>query len=95
MLLGVGIGWLPMTRSPQALAEDLAVFARMAADRGVTSGPVTVLASMSMKDRGAALSQIDAYQELGVERLICALRYDEAVQYQRQLDELTALSEKL
>ena len=84
-----------MTRSPQALAEELAVFARMAADRGVTRGLVDVFASISLKDPGAALSQIDAYRELGVEQLICALRYDEAAQYQQQLGALTVLSGKL
>ena len=93
--LRFGHGWLPMARSPEALADDLAVFNRMAVDRGVTQGPVTVLASISLKDPGAALAQINAYRELGIERLICAVRYDESAQYQRQLDELAALSGKL
>ena len=89
--LRFGHGWLPMARSPQALAADMTVFAQMAADRGVTHGPVTVLASLSLNDPDAALAQIDAYRELGIERLICALRYDAADQYQRQLDELAVL----
>lgn len=92
--LRFGHGWLPMARSPQALAEDLAVFAQMAADRAVPRGPVTVLASLPMQDPGAALAQVQAYRELGIDRLICALRYDDADQYQRQLDELTVLLEK-
>ena len=93
--LRFGHGWLPMARSPEALAENMTVFTRMAADRGVNRGPVTVLASISLKDPGAALSQLDAYRQLSIERLICGLRYDEASHYQQQLDELAALYEKL
>ncbi len=92
--LRFGHGWLPMARSPQLLADDLRQFDQMAADRGVRKGPVTVLAALPVEDPGAALAQFEAYRMLGIERLVCVIRYDNTAQYQRQLDELRALSGK-
>jgi len=93
--LRFGHGWLPMARSGQVLVEDLTLFAQMAADRGVQQGPVTVLAALPLTDPGAALEQVEAYRALGIERLVCVIRYDEAAQYRRQLDELSVLLGRL
>jgi probable F420-dependent oxidoreductase len=84
-----GHGWLPMARDPRALAGDLALYQTLAAEMGGTPGPVTVMAALPLDDRPRAGALLREYQDLGIERLVCAVRYATAEEYAERLDALT------
>ncbi|MEQ8485564.1 MAG: TIGR03619 family F420-dependent LLM class oxidoreductase [Pseudomonadales bacterium] len=92
--LRFGHGWLPMTRDPDALGADLAQFAALAAEQGRTSGPVTAMAGLPLDDGPRAAALLGRYRALGIERLVCTLRYRTLDDYQRQLDVLAALRDR-
>ena len=89
--LRFGHGWLPMARDPQKLARDLEVFRDMAAEAGRPAGPVTVMAALPLQEPARARQVLEQYQALGVERLVCALRYDDADEYAARLDALVGV----
>lgn len=86
--LRFGHGWLPMARDPGALAADLERFQALADEARTTPGPVTVLAGLPGDDPGRARTLADGYRDLGVERLVCTLRYRNLDDYRRRLDAL-------
>jgi probable F420-dependent oxidoreductase len=86
-----GAGWLPMGADTERLAEDMAAFRRLAEAEGSTPGPVTLMAPLALDapDRSRAL--LDDCRALGVERFVCALRYDDLAGYERALSGIQAL----
>ena len=93
--LTLGDAWLPMARSPERLAHELQGYRAMAAEQGKPSHAVTAMAALPLGDRAAAAAQLVEYAALGVERFVCALRYDDADGYVAQLDALQATRELL
>jgi probable F420-dependent oxidoreductase len=87
--LRFGHGWLPMARDPESLGRDLQTFQALAAQHGAEAGPVTAMAGISTRDPDQALALLNDYAALGIERLVCAVRYDTLEQY---LDLLEALA---
>ena len=87
-----GDGWMPMTRSAERLATHLDTYRALADAKGTTPGPVTVMTGLPLSDLDAAKASLDAYRALGVERLVCAITYDDLDQYRSAIDRLaTAL----
>lgn len=89
-----GHGWLPMTKSPEALARDIETFHQLATDQGVEPGPVAAMTSIPLDNFDAAKSLIKDYQLLGIERLICSVKYANADEYNSQLERLAAVALK-
>lgn len=89
--LRFGHGWLPMARDPATLAVDLEQFRTLAREAGATPGPVTVMAGVPVDKGDEARELIDAYRALGVERLVCALRYRDLGEYEQRLEQLANL----
>jgi probable F420-dependent oxidoreductase len=86
-----GHGWLPMARDPESLAADLETFAGLAREAGGSPGPVTAMAGLPLAEPERARRLLEAYADLGLERLVCALRYRTLDEYQSQLDALASL----
>ena len=87
-----GHGWLPMVRDPEALAGGLGRFRSIADAAGSAPGPVTVLTGLPLNEPARAQDLLGAYRELGVERLVCGLRYDDADAYRERLTALRSIS---
>lgn len=88
-------GWLPMARSAEKLAPALAQFAQLADQAQRKPGPVTVLTGIDSSDPSVAAEQLLSYHALGVERTVCAMRYDTLEQYQQLIGELAEAREIL
>ncbi|MEZ5558017.1 MAG: TIGR03619 family F420-dependent LLM class oxidoreductase [Pseudomonadales bacterium] len=93
--LRFGHGWLPMARDPDSLAGDLTTFRELARGVGQTPGPVTVMTGLPLNDTARALDRARAYAALGIERLVCALRYDTPAQYLDGVERLAELRARL
>ena len=86
-----GAGWLPMGGDPERLAADMVTFRRLAEEAGGQAGPVTLMAPLPLSQPDDAAALLSRYAELGVERLVCALRYDTLDDYRRLLDQIDRL----
>ncbi|MEM1433479.1 MAG: LLM class flavin-dependent oxidoreductase [Pseudomonadota bacterium] len=78
-----GHGWLPMVDTPERLAPQLEGF----------TGPVTAMGRLPLEDLGAAQGMLDRFAALGIERFVCAVRYETLAEYQAQLDVLAMLEQ--
>ena len=86
-----GHGWLPMARDPSSLKADMSMFFEMAREAGTTPGPVTAMAALPLSEPDRARELLESYAEMGLERLVCALRYDTLDEYRALLQSLVAL----
>lgn len=91
--LRFGHGWLPMVRDPATLARDLERYRELAREAGTVPGPVTAMARLPVDDPATARSLLGEYRALGVERLVCALRYAGADEYAGILAGLAAVAQ--
>jgi len=85
-----GDGWLPMGVTPESLAPELASYREIAAAAGNPSARVTVMTALPLKAPAEAADLVAQFAGMGVERLVCALRYDTVGEYRQQLDGLLA-----
>ncbi len=65
-----------MTGDPNQLAEDLKTFAELAEQSSKQAGPVTAKTSLPLADTEKSKKLLDQYRQLGIERIVCALRYN-------------------
>lgn len=84
-------GWLPMVRNMSALERDLTLFRSMADEIKASPGPVTVMGGASLQQPDAARHSLDTYSKLGIERLVCGVRYQTFDDYKVQLEQLADL----
>jgi len=84
-------GWLPMARDPAKLEAPIAQYSKLCEEHGKPAGTVTVMTGLPLDDGDQACRMLDAYRELGVERVVCSISYENVDDYERSLDSLTAL----
>jgi len=89
--LRFGHGWIPMARDPDRLKADLDLFGQLASEQGVSPGPVTVMGGLPVDEPDEARRRLDAYRALGIERLVCGVRYGTADEYKSQLSVLASI----
>ena len=80
-----------MGGDPERLARDMRAFSQLAEEAGTSAGPVTLMAPLPLEQAEQSAELLGRYAELGVERLVCALRYDTLDDYQRALDQIGRL----
>jgi probable F420-dependent oxidoreductase len=89
--LRFGHGWIPMVRDPVKFKPQLAQFAELAAGFGTEPGPVTVMGSLPVDDPGRARDLLDQWRDMGIERLVCGMRYETIKDLTRSLDLLSTI----
>ena len=77
-----------MVRDAGKLKDDLALFERLAAEIETTPGPVTVMVGIPPNGLDEVQALSDSYDELGIERLVCGVRYNTLDEYKLQVEEL-------
>jgi probable F420-dependent oxidoreductase len=86
----LGDGWLPMAREPGQLAAAVAEYRQLTKSLGRPRGNVTVMTALPLAEAQRARAMLAAYREMGVDRLVCAIRYADSAEYATRLDELQA-----
>ena len=81
-----------MIRDSGRLQQDLHTYDELAKAAGAKRGPVTVMTGLPLQDVNKAQELTATYQHLGVDRLVCALRYDNISEYQTQLSSLAEVA---
>jgi hypothetical protein len=80
-----------MGADPDRLRRDMGDFRRLAAAEGREPGPVTLMTSLPLAQPDQCRSVLEQYAAIGVERLVCGIRYDDLTEYERALDAIQAL----
>jgi probable F420-dependent oxidoreductase len=84
-------GWLPMVRHPNQLKENIIEYQKVTDELGKPRGNITVMTGLPLDEPEKAKQRLHQYQTLGTDRLICALQYNNADTYLRQLEKLTRI----
>lgn len=87
-------GWLPMGLDPEPLGEAMADYRRMTDDLDRPAGCVTLMRGLPLASADETRALLDRYREVGLERLVCAVRYDDASEYLSQLQRLAELIDR-
>jgi len=86
-----GDGWFPISRTPENLAASIQAYRDLTEAEGKPPGQITASARLPLADRQQARELCDQYRELGVNRLVCGVRYDTLVEFRAGLEELAAI----
>jgi probable F420-dependent oxidoreductase len=84
-------GWLPMANNPHKLAEPIEQYRKLTDQLNRPAGNVTVMTTLPLHDPETTRRTLAAYRHLNVDRLVCALRYTNIEEYERELDKLNTL----
>ena len=85
-----GDGWLPMGADPAKLPAQMQLYKEFCDEAGRPMGKVTVMGGLPA-DADAAQARFDAFREVGVERFVCGMRYDDHAEYIEQLERLVKI----
>ncbi|NKB57732.1 MAG: TIGR03619 family F420-dependent LLM class oxidoreductase [Alphaproteobacteria bacterium] len=83
-----GDGWFPMARGPHDVASALPQYRELSEAAHKPPGTITVSVRLPLADPGHSRDLLDEYRSVGVDRLICGMRYDTIDEYREQLDRL-------
>jgi probable F420-dependent oxidoreductase len=86
-----GDGWFPISRTPQNLAASLKTYRALTDAENKPPGQITASARLPLADRQQARDVCDQYRSLGVNRLVCGVRYDTLAEFRAQLEVLAAV----
>ena len=78
-----------MAREPAQIADSVVQYRKLTDELGKPRGDVTVMTGLPLADKSATQGLLATYQEMGVDRLVCALRYTDVASYTAELDKLT------
>ena len=84
-------GWMPMGLAPDALAGHMTTYREFCEAEGRKPGLVTLMRGLPLTDEPQCRTLIGEYADLGVERLVCGVRYDTSEQFREQLAVLSDL----
>jgi probable F420-dependent oxidoreductase len=84
-------GWLPMGLEPAALADHMITYQDLCSAEGRPPGRVTLLRGLPLRDESHCRALLAEYAEIGLERLVCGVRYDTSEQFRDQLAVLSRL----
>ena len=87
-----GDGWFPIARTPEDIASALPRYRALTAAADKPPGQITASARLPLADRSQTRELLDQYRSLGVDRLVCGLRYDTIADYREQLELLYSVA---
>lgn len=83
-----GDGWLPMGLTPERLAVDVETYRELTEAAGKPPGLVTLMRGLPLDDAAQSGDLLAQYEEIGVERLVCAMGYDTAEEFSANIEKL-------
>jgi probable F420-dependent oxidoreductase len=88
-------GWFPMVSRPEDLLETIPAYHEKTDALGRAPGTVTAMTSLPLSAIEEAGGLCDDYRAAGVNRLVCAIRYDTPEQYRVALERLASVRDAL
>lgn len=85
-----GDGWLPMAQHPEQITDGIQQYRAMTRSAGRPDGEITVMPRLPAETI-AAREMLQAYQELGVARVVCAMGYQNIAEFRGLLDQYRPL----
>ncbi|MCZ6618923.1 MAG: TIGR03619 family F420-dependent LLM class oxidoreductase [Gammaproteobacteria bacterium] len=86
-----GDGWLPMGLSPERLLADMNQYNKLTEAAGKPTGLVTIMRGLPLNDTAQSRDLLAQYEAIGVERLVCGIRYDTADEFSAGIGRLNRI----
>jgi probable F420-dependent oxidoreductase len=83
-----GDAWLPMAGKPDDIRAAVHDYHALTESLGRPRGSVTVMSRVDLGDASRGRDQVEAWRALGIDRLVCGLRYRDAAEYRQRLEAL-------
>jgi probable F420-dependent oxidoreductase len=94
--VALGEGWMPIGADPQKLRPHVERLQALARQAGREALEVAAMTALPLDDLDRSRQQLRELGDIGVSRVVHGARYDDAVEYRRQVDALGKLAaEKL
>jgi probable F420-dependent oxidoreductase len=83
-----GDGWLPMGLTAAQVAQQREQYRQRTAALGKAPGSISVMTALPLHDAGQLVAALAEYADAGADRIVCGLRYTNAIEYRRAIDNL-------
>jgi len=85
-----GDGWFPTAKGPKDIVSALPKYRALTEAANKPLGQITVSTRLPLEDQQQTRALCDQYRSLGVDRLVCGMRYDTIEEYRDQLERLNS-----
>ena len=89
--LELGDGWIPIGKTPEALAPIISDYRTRASSAGKSDPEIVTFSKLNSNDLPEAAATIDAFAQAGVNRLVWVCRYEDADHCRKELDKIQPL----
>lgn len=90
-----GDGLMPMGLDPGGVGQLRETYDAAARAAGRPEGEITLMTGIRIDDRARARDELAAYRDQGLDRLVCAMRYQSPEQYETAVDALAEIAAQL
>lgn len=87
-----GDGWIPIAREPEDIKESLEEYKKLCASYNKPSDRISVVSWINPKNKNYSLKKLKKFEDMGIERLICGLQYNDIKDYLEQIDLVKSFS---
>ena len=86
-----GDGWIPIVDKPEDLKTNLATYRELCKEAKKNSDKVSVVTRLDLSDKYLCIEKLSKFKEMGIERLICGLPYNDLNDFLKKADFLKNL----
>ena len=87
-----GDGWIPIAREPEDLTESIEKYKKLSESSNKSSDRISVVSWINPRDKDSTQKKLKRFEDMGLERIICGLQYDNFKDYLEQIDLLKSFS---
>ena len=86
-----GDGWIPIVGAPEEFKENLEMYRELCDSENKPSDQISVVSRLDLEDKNLSKEKLLKFEDMGIERIVCGLPYEDLDDYLNKIDFIKAL----
>ena len=87
-----GDGWIPIVGDPEEFKEKLEIYRDLCDSEDKLSDKISVVSRLDLEDKHLSKEKLTKFEDMGVERIVCGLSYEDLGDFLNKIDFIKSLS---
>jgi len=87
-----GDGWIPIVGDPEEFKENLEIYRDLCDSEDKLSDKISVVSRLDLEDKHLSKEKLTKFEDMGVERIVCGLSYEDLGDFLNKIDFIKSLS---